>query len=409
MNIVCALLLLYMPEENVFWMMVAICEDIVPEYYNEELFGSLVDQQIFEVLVEKYLPACKSHLDSLNIPLSVITLPWLLCFYIGYVPMEAALRTLDAFFYEGPNVLFAIGLAIFKLNEPALIATHDNDKIVPLMRRSSYSVNDLVPLSIEYQDAIKGEIHDLRLKAKYQLCLRMEDGAREAQFSKLKDVNFSRPELEKLFRHFQRQLSVSEGRTGFHIQKAGFERVFRKFVPWWRKQDDQVEQAWRFLSQETGVISFQAFVRAVYALRLWSIEDRGKFVFNMWARGDGEVPTIDLEGLRHIVAGLLYLYEKEAEVAETISFCDMVVTKLGGPENIITLPRFLEVLCASGLFVTFFDVRLKATPTVPVALQGARIDIDFDLNQAVDGATATMEDESSSDEEDKRGDTQIVH
>jgi hypothetical protein len=53
MNIVCALLLLYMPEENVFWMMVAICEDLVPEYYNEELFGSLVDQQIFEVLVSK--------------------------------------------------------------------------------------------------------------------------------------------------------------------------------------------------------------------------------------------------------------------------------------------------------------------------------------------------------------------
>ncbi len=53
MNIVCALLLLYMPEENVFWMMVSICEDLVPEYYNEELFGSLVvkrgkDLGIFE-------------------------------------------------------------------------------------------------------------------------------------------------------------------------------------------------------------------------------------------------------------------------------------------------------------------------------------------------------------------------
>ncbi len=70
---------------------------------------------------------------------------------------------------------------------------------------------------------IKAEIPDLRLKAKYQLCLRMEDGAREAAFAKLKDVEFSRPELEKLFRHFQRQLSVSEGRTGFHISKSGME------------------------------------------------------------------------------------------------------------------------------------------------------------------------------------------
>lgn len=53
--------------------------------------------------------------------------------------MEAALRTLDAFFYEGPNVLFAIGLAIFRLNEPALLVTNDNDKIVPLMRKAGYS------------------------------------------------------------------------------------------------------------------------------------------------------------------------------------------------------------------------------------------------------------------------------
>jgi hypothetical protein len=65
---------------------------------------------------------------------------------------------------KGPNVLFAIGLAIIKLNEPALLGTVDNDKIVPLLRRSSYSVNDLVPLSIQYQDLIKDEVPDLRLQ-----------------------------------------------------------------------------------------------------------------------------------------------------------------------------------------------------------------------------------------------------
>ncbi len=86
-------------------------------------------------------------------------------------------------------MLFAIGLAIFKLNEPALVITTDNDKIVPLMRRAGYSVNDLVPLSIEFQELIKGEISGHRLRAKHQLCLRLEETAKESFFAKLK-VNF---------------------------------------------------------------------------------------------------------------------------------------------------------------------------------------------------------------------------
>lgn len=49
----------------------------------------------------------------------------------------------------------------------------------------------------------------------------------------------------------------------------GFERVFRKFVPWWRKQDDLIEQSWRFLSaKDGGNVSFQ--VRARHGARLQS-------------------------------------------------------------------------------------------------------------------------------------------
>ncbi len=385
MNIVCALLLLYMPEENVFWMMVAICEELVPEYYNEELFGSLVDQQIFEVLVGKYLPQCKKHLDSLNIPLSVITLPWLLCFYIGYVPMEAALRTLDAFFYEGPNVLFAIGLAIFRLNEPALIITHDNDKIVPLMRRAGYSVNDLVPLSIEYQELIKNEIGEHRLKAKHQLCLRLEESAKEAMFSKLKDVRFSKPELEKLYRHFQRQLAVSEASTGFFLNKAGFVRVFCKFVPWWKDCDFVVDQAWSHLSEQGKGVSFVVFVRAIDALRAWGATDRGGFVFAMYARpgaaGSGSSGVVGVTEVRSIVVALLHLYDKSSQVKEADSFVDMFWKKLGSPSQPIDREHLIAGLLTSGLFETFFDIRLGGRSN----RSGERpIEVELDFDKAVD-------------------------
>lgn len=376
MNIVCALLLLYMPEENVFWMMVAICEDLVPDYYNEELFGSLVDQQIFEVLVEKYLPACKKHLETLNIPLSVITLPWLLCFYIGYVPMEAALRTLDAFFYEGPNVLFAIGLAIFKLNEPALVITHDNDKIVPLMRRAGYSVNDLVPLSIQFQDLIKEEIGEHRLRAKHQLCLRLEENAKEAYFSKLKDVRFTRAELEKLYRHFQRQLSVSEGGTGFYINKAGFDRVFRKFVPWWKDFDFVVDQAYVYLAEEGKGVSFAAFVRAVDSLRAWGVKDRGKFVFKMYAKGT----SVDRSVVAKMAKAMLLLYDKQSHLGEVDSFSDMYWKKIGSPTQ-VNEEDFERTMLLSGLFETFFDCVHRVVKNVA---KEDPIQVELDFDQAVE-------------------------
>jgi hypothetical protein len=411
MNIVCALLLLYMPEENVFWMMVSICEDLVPEYYNEELFGSLVDQQIFEVLVAKYLPEVKKHLDGHNIPLSVITLPWLLCFYIGYVPMEASLRCLDAFFYHGPNVLFAIGLAIFKLNEAALLVTHDNDKIVPLLRRAGYSVNDLIPLSIEYQDLIKDEVNQHRLVAKHELCLKLEESAKEGVFAKLKDdVRFTRDELNKIYKHFQRALSVSEGGTGFFINKAGFDRVFAKFVPWWKEYDLVVDQAWSYLKERNGV-SFSKFVVALDALRAWAVRDRGMFTFKIYMGKEDE--AVDRAGLVKITNALLCLYDKSSQITESEAFVEMYLKKIGNPET-VDIKTFEETMIATNLFETFFD----CVQRVAVVRTSAPIEIDIDFTQAQDyeggiggggaegvegGAVVVEEEKNEPASEDKKG------
>jgi hypothetical protein len=162
MNIIASLLLLFAESsEEAFYMLDALIA-LVPEYYIREMLGSIVDLRIFSGYVNKHRPKLWHHLHGqCGMDLTLVALPWFLCFYVGYLPWAACLRTFDMFFLEGPSVLFQMGLALLASHEDALLqlkdqvavteylksATHDCDKIlkVCLCNANHFSLLLIVP------------------------------------------------------------------------------------------------------------------------------------------------------------------------------------------------------------------------------------------------------------------------
>jgi hypothetical protein len=98
------------------------------------MYGTLLDQKVFESLVEKTMPILWDHLVKSDVQLSVVSLPWFLSLYINSMPLIFAFRVLDVFFLEGPKVLFQIGLAILRINGEELLDAADDGSFISVLK-----------------------------------------------------------------------------------------------------------------------------------------------------------------------------------------------------------------------------------------------------------------------------------
>ncbi|KAK0440905.1 rab-GTPase-TBC domain-containing protein [Desarmillaria tabescens] len=142
MNILAAAILIYMSEEQAFWLLEVLCDRLLPGYYAPSMHGTLLDQRVFESLVQRCLPMIHDHFQEVDVQLSVASLPWFLSLYINSMPMIFAFRVVDCFFCMGPKVLFQVGLAILKINGEKLLQIQDDGQFLNLMRDYFASLGD---------------------------------------------------------------------------------------------------------------------------------------------------------------------------------------------------------------------------------------------------------------------------
>lgn len=123
-----------MSEPQAFFLLSVLCDRLLPGYYSTTMYGTLLDQKVFESLVEKTMPVLWEHLTKSDVQLSVVSLPWFLSLYINSMPLVFAFRVLDVFFLEGPKVLFQVGLAILRINGEELLDIQDDGSFISILK-----------------------------------------------------------------------------------------------------------------------------------------------------------------------------------------------------------------------------------------------------------------------------------
>lgn len=144
LNRLVAIMLLFMCEEDAFWGLVYIVENLLPpDYYGLKLTGAQIDQRVLKDLIAEKLPRLSAHLAQYHVDISLVTFNWFLCIFVDSLPVELFMRVWDAFWFEGSKVLFRYALAVLKLNEAEVLKQTDYVTILTTMKNRVEDLNDI--------------------------------------------------------------------------------------------------------------------------------------------------------------------------------------------------------------------------------------------------------------------------
>lgn len=169
---VAAVLLMHMPAEDAFWVLVQICEKYLPGYYSKGLEAIQLDGEILHALLKKVSPVAHRHLEKQNLGPILYMTEWFMCAFSRTLPWTSVLRVWDMFLCEGVKILFRVGLLLLKCtlgsqeklrNCQGLYETMELLKAIPPQyMQESFLVHEIMELSVSERDIEKEHRSQLR-------------------------------------------------------------------------------------------------------------------------------------------------------------------------------------------------------------------------------------------------------
>lgn len=170
---VAAVLLMHMPAEDAFWVLVQICEKYLPGYYSKGLEAIQLDGEILHALLRKVSPVAYRHLQKQNLGPILYMTEWFMCAFSRTLPWASVLRVWDMFLCEGVKILFRVGLVLLKCTLGSqeklkkcqgLYETMELLKAIPPhYMQEGFLVHEIMELSVSERDIEKEHRSQLRL------------------------------------------------------------------------------------------------------------------------------------------------------------------------------------------------------------------------------------------------------
>ncbi|KAM9741514.1 LOW QUALITY PROTEIN: TBC1 domain family member 9B [Menidia menidia] len=331
MNIVTSVLLLYCTEEQAFWLLVALCERMLPDYYNTRVVGALVDQGVFEELTRAFLPLLYEHMQDLGV-ISTISLSWFLTLFLSVMPFDSAVLLVDCFFYEGIKVIFQVALAVLYDNMDALLSCSDEGEAMTILGRYLDNVvnkqtvappiphlhalltsGDEPPPEIDVFELIKSSyerfgslrsdiIEQMRFKQRLKVIQSLEDTAKRSVVrAVLTESAFSIEELEELYCLFKSKHMTScywgDGGSAaerhdpslpyleqYRIGPAQFAQLFVAMAPWvcGAHSATLAARLFRLLDQnQDGLVNFKEFITGLSGMYHGDMTEKLKLLYKL--------------------------------------------------------------------------------------------------------------------------------
>ena len=152
-NLAATLLLTHATEEEAFWVLASLIENILPiDYFTAHLLIAQADQRVLIDFVQELMPKLAKHIDELGVDLPAVTFAWFLSLYTDCLPVETLFRIWDVLFVEGMVILFKVAISIFMLNERELLRTNSPSSFYSLMHSMTthqFSADKLLALACE--------------------------------------------------------------------------------------------------------------------------------------------------------------------------------------------------------------------------------------------------------------------
>ncbi|XP_070706789.1 TBC1 domain family member 10A-like [Pempheris klunzingeri] len=169
---IAAVLLMHMPAEDAFWVLVQICEKYLPGYYSTGLEAIQLDGEILYALLRRVSPVAHRHLKKHKLEPLLYMTEWFMCAFSRTLPWASVLRIWDMFLCEGVKILFRVGLVLLKcvLGSPEQLQAHQGlyetmellRSIQPRHMQEGFLVHQVVELAVSEKDIEKEHHAQLR-------------------------------------------------------------------------------------------------------------------------------------------------------------------------------------------------------------------------------------------------------